>query len=184
MHLNNRLSRPGQLRSTLKRKAKRVEIEIITSFNDLAWNSYERIYDLSWKGAEGNPALLKAFAKQEAFHGNLRLGLARYQGEVVAAQFWTVESGTAYIHKLAHDEAFQNLSAGTALTAALMRHVIDVDHVQFVDFGTGDDAYKADWMNAARPRFQINCYNPWSLRNWMSIPRQYLQKLVLHRSAG
>lgn len=177
-------SRPGQLRSTLKRKAKHVETEILTSFDDFAWMSYERIYDLSWKGAEGNPALLKEFAKQEAAQGNFRLGLARHQGKVVAAQFWTVESGTAYIHKLAHDEAFQNLSAGTTLTAALMRHVIDIDQVQFVDFGTGNDAYKADWMDATRPRFQINCYNPWNPRNWMPIAREYARKLVLHRSAG
>nr|WP_211371456.1 GNAT family N-acetyltransferase [Altericroceibacterium indicum] len=177
-------SRPGQLRSTLKRKAKHVETEILTFFDSVVWQSYEKIYSLSWKGSEGNPALLKAFARQQATHGQLRLGLARHEGQVVAAQFWTVEGGTAYIHKLAHNEAFPKLSAGTILTAALMRHVIDIDAVEYVDFGTGNDAYKADWMSDTRSRFRIECYNPSKPKNWVPIARQYARKLVLHRSAG
>ena len=44
---------------------------------------------------------------------------ARAEGEAVAAQFWTVEDGTAYIHKLAHLESAKALSAGTTLSAAL-----------------------------------------------------------------
>ena len=34
----------------------------------------------------------------------------------------------------------------------LMRHVIDVDQVREVDFGSGDDAYKKDWMSDRRER--------------------------------
>ena len=49
----------------------------------------------------------------------LRLGLARHVGAVIAAQFWTVENGVAYIHKLAHRESAKPLSAGTTLSAAL-----------------------------------------------------------------
>ena len=29
-----------------------------------------------------------------------------------------------------------------------------------VDFGTGNDSYKADWMDAARPRFALTCIHP------------------------
>jgi CelD/BcsL family acetyltransferase involved in cellulose biosynthesis len=69
---------------------------------------------------------------------------------VVAAQFWTVDGGTAWIHKLAHLDSAKPLSAGTTLSAALFAHVIDRDRVTWVDFGTGDDPYKRDWMEQVR----------------------------------
>jgi hypothetical protein len=33
----------------------------------------------------------------------------------------------------------------------MFAHVIDVDRVAAIDFGTGDDPYKADWMDHTRP---------------------------------
>src|SRR3546814_4203922 len=80
------------------------------------------------------------------------MGVARIAGEPVAAQYWTVEDGTAFIHKLAHVEDSPKASPGTLLSAALFRHVIEVDRVARVDFGTGNDAYKRDWMNRNEPR--------------------------------
>src|SRR3546814_7983792 len=79
------------------------------------------------------------------------MGLARIEGAPVAAQYWTVEDGTAFIHKLAHVEDSLKASPGTLLSAALFRHVIAVDRVARVDFGTGNDAYKRDWMNRHEP---------------------------------
>jgi hypothetical protein len=57
------------------------------------------------------------------------MAIARAEGEPVAAQFWTVEGGTAFIHKLAHTEASKPLSPGTTLSAALFEQVIDRDGV-------------------------------------------------------
>jgi hypothetical protein len=171
-------SRPGQLRTTLKRKAKKVDVEITTSFDENIWNSYEEIYAKSWKPEEGDPALLRAFAEAEGAAGRIRLAIARHEGEAVAAQFWTVEDGTAYIHKLAHRESAKPLSPGTTLTAALMEHVIDRDHVDLVDFGTGDDGYKRDWMEDARPRYRLQCWRKGDPRNWPAIGKHGLRTLV------
>lgn len=172
------LSRPGALRTTLKRKAKKVEIKISTCFQADIWNSYETVYAHSWKPEEGDPALLRQFAEAEGKAGRLRLGLAVHQGEVVAAQMWTVDHGTAYIHKLAHLESAKPLSAGTTLTAALFEQVIDRDRVDCVDFGTGDDPYKRDWMEEVRPRFRLTCWRPGNPRNWPAIGKSLLRQLV------
>jgi len=177
-------SRPGPLRTTLKRKAKRVRVEILTHFEKDAWASYQAVYAESWKPEEGDPDLLRRFAESEGSAGRLRLGVARHQGEVVAAQMWTVESGTAYIHKLAHLESAKPLSAGTTLTAALFEHVIDVDRVECVDFGTGDDPYKRDWMEVVRPRYRLTCWRPPDPRNWPAIGKALLRKLVSRPGAG
>jgi hypothetical protein len=170
-------TRPGPLRTTLKRKAKKVETQVLTRFDAEAWAAYEAIYAASWKPAEDQPAMLRAFAEAEGAAGRLRLGIARAAGEAVAAQCWTVENGIAYIHKLAHLESHRQLSAGTTLSAALFAHVIDIDKVTLVDFGTGDQSYKADWMEAVRPRFRIDCLDRAQPQAWAPLAKRMLRSL-------
>ena len=164
--------RAGRMRTTLKRKAKKVDVQILNSFDADAWADYEAIYAESWKVAEDQPELLRRFAIQEGGAGRIRLAIARHDGMAVAAQFWTVEDGTAYIHKLAHLESHKNLSAGTTLTAALFEHVIDKDRVELVDFGTGNDPYKRDWMEEVRPRYQLDCLDPSQVKAWAPLAKR------------
>lgn len=177
-------ARPGPLRTTLKRKAKKSSIEIHTNFTLSAWQDYEAVYDASWKPAEGKPAMLRRFAEQEGAAGRLRLGIARHEGRAIAAQFWTVENGTAYIHKLAHTGEAVPLSAGTVLTAALFEQAIDSDKVSLVDFGTGDTPYKNTWMDTMRPRFRLDCHRPGNPASWPYFARAGLRKLASACSAG
>jgi len=172
--------RPGQLRSTVKRKTKKnvVAIRIETQFEEEWWHDYLTVYERSWKPEEGNPDFLKALARQESDAGCLRLGLAYIDGEPVAAQFWTVENGEALIHKLAHDERALQYSPGTLLSAALFQHVIDIDHVELVDFGTGNDAYKRDWMDDVRTRYRLELFRPDHPRTWPGIAKHMVSGLV------
>ena len=175
---------PGKLRTTLKRKAKKVAITISTSFDADLWDAYEAIYADSWKPEEGEPGMLRAFAKQEGVAGRIRLAVAKHEGQPVAAQFWTVEHGIAYIHKLAHRKDATKLSAGSSLTAALMEHVIDKDGVDLVDFGTGDDPYKRDWMNAVRQRVQIEAFVASKPSNWPAIAKRMVHNLAKRQTAS
>ena len=173
--------RPGQLRTTLKRKAKKVDVTLSRQFDPADWAAYEAIYAASWKPEEGDPATLRAFAQSESAAGRYRFALARRAGEPVAAQFWTVDHAAAYIHKLAHREDAAPLSPGTTLSAALFEHVIDVDGVEMVDFGTGDDPYKRDWMEDVRTRWRLTCVRPENPRNWPFIAKAAVRKLVSRR---
>jgi hypothetical protein len=172
-------SRPGQLKSTVKRKGKKgvVSIRIETVYSEIGWADYERVYALSWKPDEGSSEFLKQLASQESAAGTLRIGLAYVDGQPVAAQFWTVENGTALIHKLAHDERYLEFSPGTLLSAALFQHVIDIDHADEIDFGTGSDPYKRDWMEAVRPRYRIDLFWPNHIANWPLIARVHLRQM-------
>lgn len=176
--------RPGQLRATLKRKARKVEVSLTVHFDPSDWADYEEIYADSWKPAEGDASMLRQFARGESQAGRYRFALARHEGKPVAAQFWTVDGDTAYIHKLAHRTSAQALSPGTTLTAALFERVIDVDGVALVDFGTGDDAYKRDWMEEVRTRWQLVCLRPSRPRNWPVLARHVLRKLVSGQRRG
>lgn len=181
-------ARPGKLRTTLKRKSGKVATQILTCFDAKAWADYENIYAESWKPEEGSPAFLRAFAEVEGAAGRLRLGIARpaddAQGPAIAAQMWTVEGGTAFIHKLAHRESAKPLSPGSILSAALFRHVIDIDKVDLVDFGTGDDPYKRDWMEARRTRYRLDMFRPLAPQNWLVFARIGLQRLAAAAKRG
>lgn len=168
-------SRPGRLRTTLARKSKKIDTEILHFVDDARWRAYEEIYAASWKPEEASLSFWRAFAEHEATAGRLRFGIARDGTRAVAAQIWTVEHGTAFIHKLAHLPEADRLSPGSVLTAALMHHAIEDDHVHTVDFGTGDDSYKRDWMDATRPRFGIAAYDPRDWRNWPVLVRNALK---------
>jgi len=164
-------TRPGQLRETVRRKGRKVATRVARSFNSDDWDVYEAIYAKSWKPAEGSPAFLRRFAQSEAAAGRLRLGIASVDNTVVAAQMWTIENGTAFIHKLAHDPAAAAHSPGTVLTHAMFASAIDDDSVTLIDFGTGDDAYKRDWVNTVRLRYRLEAYHPLALRHWPRLGR-------------
>lgn len=181
--------RPGQLRTTLKRKAGKVAVHVLTHFDEAVWAAYEDIYATSWKPEEGSPAFLRAFAQAEGTAGRLRMAIAHslapgQEGEAIAAQMWTVEGGTAFIHKLAHRESAKPLSPGSVLSAALFRHVIDEDKVAMIDFGTGDDPYKRDWMEEVRPRYRLDLIRPQAPANWPLLARKAAQSLAARAKRG
>jgi hypothetical protein len=175
-------SRPGRLRSTAQRKAKAagLDIEIHDRFCPEAWRAYEEVYRSSWKPEEGSFPFLRALAEQEGAAGTLRLGVARKHGRPVGVQLWTVEGGEATIHKLAYAEEAKPLSPGTVLGMAMFRRAIDDDRVRLIDYGTGDDAYKRDWMDERRQLWRLTAFNGRRLRGLAGAARAQASKLVAH----
>lgn len=155
-------ARPGKLRSTVERKGRKAKLDIAIhrTFSSEAWEAYAEIYAASWKGEEGSWPFLRAMAEAEGAAGTLRLGIASKDGQPLAAQLWTVEHGRATIHKLAYREDAKALSPGSILSHAMFAHVIERDRPALIDYGTGDQPYKADWMDTAHPLWRIEASNP------------------------
>lgn len=159
--------RPGEVRSTLKRMSRRFDaqggrIEILSAVADLdrAVQAYGAVYETSWKSPEPHPDFMPGLMRLCAERGWMRLGVAWLGERPIAAQLWVVAHGRASIYKLAYDAGQARLSPGTLLTAALMRHVHDVDRVEEIDYLTGDDAYKRDWMSHRRERWGLIAFDP------------------------
>lgn len=158
---------PARLKNTLKRKSRRWEdmncarIEIVSSVDETAKAiaAYDKVYGSSWKEPEPYPWFMPGLIRTCAKHGWLRMGIGYIGEQPVAAQVWIVCNGVASIYKLAYDEQFATLSVGSILTARLMQHVIDVDRVREVDFLSGDEPYKRDWMSHRRERWGIIAFN-------------------------
>jgi hypothetical protein len=171
-------SRSGALKNTIDRKRRRFlasggHLETVTGGADLAAGirAYTDIYAASWKEPEPFPAFMPRMMNWAASHGRLRLGLAQMAGKPVAAQVWLVHAGQAAIYKLAYREDATAWSAGSLLTAHLMREVILQDGVAEVDYGMGDEPYKANWMSSRRERWGVLIANPRTAQGMAEIAR-------------
>jgi hypothetical protein len=170
---------PTILKETIRRKTNRLQkhegarIEIITNMDRVpeAITDYTKVYLSSWKKPEPFPEFMPGLIRTCAEMGWLRLGMVYVDNEPVATQLWIVHGGVASIYKLAYDERYADLSAGTVLTARLMRHVIDVDKINVVDYLTGDDPYKKNWMSHRRERWGIMVFNTKRLRGVFQATR-------------
>ena len=163
------LLRPNRLKNTLRRRKAKIEKENQYSIKILAQDNsdsleqllsdYHDVYSKSWKNNEPYINFIDDIAKEEHKKGKLRLGVLYYNDIAVAAQIWFVHHKTAYIFKLSYDDAYRTDSFGSILMEALFNHVITQDKVTTVDFLTGNDKYKSDWMTTSRPLFGIKAYN-------------------------
>lgn len=151
----------------------RAHVDIVTGLAGLepAIEAYERIYASSWKVPEPYPHFVPGLIRTCARHGWLRLGVAYVDGEPAAAQIWIVSNGTASIYKIAYDKRYAGLSVGSFLTTRMMEYALDVDKVSEVDYLTGDDKYKQDWMSHRRERWGILAMNPRTPGGALAIAR-------------
>lgn len=150
--------RPPALRNTIQRKQRKLardsqlELKILATPAEIDSGiaAYETIYAASWKDAEPYPEFAARLLRELGAAGQARLALALVDGAPIAAQIWLFSATRATIFKLAHDERRAELSAGSILTAHMMRYAIEEMRVREVDFGRGDDAYKKTWLAERR----------------------------------
>jgi hypothetical protein len=188
--------RGGRLRSTVMRKWQKFEamqgarVEIITDPADVerGITAFQTVYQRSWKQPEPYPGFISGLARACAERGWLRLSIAWLEDRPIASQLWIVSHGIAYIYKLAHDREFSHLSAGSLLSARMFEHVLDIEHVREVDYLTGDDPYKEDWMTHRRERWGLLAFNPRSLHGMSAAVRHIwgrrAKQAILRRFPG
>ena len=183
---------PSRLRNPIARKTRqleragRLQVRIVTSLDEVeeAAAAYLEVYERSWKQPEPYLEFMRGFIRLCAERGCLRLGLAYIDGTIAASQFWIVEGRVASIYKLAYDERHASLSVGSILTSQMMRHVIDIDRVQEVDYLAGDDAYKRDWMSDRRERWGIVAFNLRTMRGVAAAARHVAARAVRSAISG
>lgn len=178
-------NRPSRLRNTIQRATRKLdalegyELTILdgSQFLETGIADFVSVYNRSWKNPEPFPEFIPGLCRMSALAGWLRLGLIRISGQPIAAQLWLVVAGKAHIVKLSYDQAYVKTSAGTVLTAAMMKRVIDVDRVDEIDYLTGDDEYKQDWMSCRRERRGLIGFNPLFVKGVQGALRHTTGKL-------
>ena len=157
-------ARPAKLRNTISRKKRKLErehgyeIRLFTGDEvPQKMPDYYASYTASWKAKEQYVDFLDDIVAGFSRQGWSRLAVLYVNGQPVAAQLWFVHHGKANIFRLAYVEAWKPYSPGSILTSYLMEYVIDIDKVDEIDFLTGNDAYKQDWMSERRQRWLLSC---------------------------
>lgn len=159
--------RPSSLKNTISRKEKKLRREhdfhicMFTDHDiDRALADYYSVYSASWKSGELFADFKPNLVRRGADRGWLRLGVLYVDKQPVAAQIWFVLHGKANIFRLAYDEAWKKYSPGSILTRNIMEHVIDTDKVAEIDFLTGNERYKRDWMSECRECYGLRLQKP------------------------
>ncbi|MBV1799984.1 GNAT family N-acetyltransferase [Siccirubricoccus sp. G192] len=174
-------ARPPALRTTIGRKLARcgreMHFELHTAPGaalDAGIAAYEDVRARSWKPHEPFPAFDAALMRAAARLGMLRLGLLRGRGDgrPAAAQYWIADGGRAWLLKLAHAEESRAASPGTALTAMMIRGLLEEDGVRELDFGRGDDPYKQLWVGRRRQRIGLVVADPRHPAGLLAVARQ------------
>ena len=157
-------ARPARLRNTISRKQRKLEREHGYEIRLFTGEQvpgrmvdYYTAYSASWKANEQYVSFLDGIVAVFSRPGWSRLAVLYVKGQPVAAQLWFVLHGKASIFRLAYDKIWKPYSPGSILTSFLMEYVIDTDKVEEIDFLTGNDAYKQDWMSERRERFALSC---------------------------
>lgn len=174
-------ARPARLRNTIARKRRKLEREHGYEIRLFAGHEvpqampdYHAVYTASWKANEQYAGFLDGIVAGFSSSGWSRLAVLYVHDKPVAAQLWFVLHGRAKIFRLAYDEAWRQYSAGSILTSFMMEYVIDADKVEEIDFLTGNDAYKQDWMSDRNERYAMSC-----VKHALPIKRyEYLLGLV------
>lgn len=178
-------ARPRRLRTAITRQTKRLRQQPGFAFRLLqsetgladAIADYEAVYAASWKQLEPhsafNPALMHACAQD----GTLRLGILSIAEQPVAAQLWVVHHRWAGVLKLAYHEAHKALAPGNVLTGLMIRHLLQHDAIEEIDFGRGDDEYKQQWARERRRRVGVLVVNPLSMGGALQTLRHAVGRL-------
>lgn len=174
-------ARPGVLRETIRRKQARIARDRALHFEgarhpgevEAGITGYLDVYQRSWKQPEPFPCFDAALLREAAAAGVLRLGLLCRDEVAVAAQYWVVSQGTATMLKLAHDQSCRSLSAGTVLTAWMIRGLMSEGGVRRLDFGRGDDPYKRLWASHRARRVGVVLGRAGHPRGAAALARQW-----------
>lgn len=157
-------ARPAKLRNTIARKQRKLEREQNSEIRLFCGNEvpaamadYQAVYQASWKANEQFGELLDGMVSGFSKQGWSRLAVLYIEGQPAASQLWFVVDRKASIFRLAYDEAWKRYSPGSILTSFLMEYVIETDGVEEIDFLTGNDTYKQDWMSDRRERHALSC---------------------------
>ena len=164
-------SRPSMVKKTYMRKARKLDktgtmrFALIDNKSNLDKEicEYKDVLSRSWKEQELFPNHDAGAIQAAASSGALRLGFLYVEEKPVAVQIWIVSSGRATIYKLHYDLNFKQESVGAILMLRMFEHMIDVEHINEVDFGIGDEAAKSFWLKNQRPLCGMVAFNTKSI---------------------
>jgi len=185
-------ARPGRVRSTLARQHRKLlrdrgySVDIGDTAEALGnlFPAYEMIYRASWKTAERSPLFIREVMMALAARGLVRLGVLTVSGVPAAAQLWIKAAKVWCVFKLAYDPEFVRYSVGSLLTARMVEHFFAEDEFDGIDFLSGDDPYKKEWVYQRREHLGLEAINRKSLLGLLLLAKRVVSGVSMEQGSG
>lgn len=159
--------RPSQLKNTIRRKNKLLsketnsELRIYDTGKEVIqhYPAFRLVYEESWKEEESYPDFINEALQELADAGKAKLAILFVNGEPAAAQIWFKIGDGWGVFKLAYRPKYKRYSVGTLLTAGVIEDLLADRQTTEIDFFSGDDSYKQDWVGSQRDHIGIELIN-------------------------
>lgn len=138
---------------------------------------YALIHAASWKETESFEHFMPNLLRVAARSGLLRMGILYIDGTPVATEVGLLSNKRATMIKTSYDTRFREFSVGAIIMLEMIKHLIEVDHVQEIDFGRNDEPYKQLWMPLRRMRWGILACNPRTAKGLLMLVRIFGQRV-------
>ncbi len=121
----------------------------------------------SWAADEGvsmatmarMPEFFAALTQVAGDRGWLALWLLRLDGRPIAMEYQLQAAGRVHALRASYDEAYRELSPGSALNVAIVRALFDRGDVGEYDMGPGLNDYKLRWASAVHETVALRAYD-------------------------
>ena len=199
-------SRSSNSRYDIGRKTRRLEREFSLTYDlykdpqglERGIADYEHVSEASWKKPISMVGPHHTDMLRDAMEAGVgRLSILKLNGQPVSVHFWIISDGVAHIVRLAYDQRFEKQAVGVVHTAEMVRRALDDDHVREINYGYGNESYKARWTKDSRVLYGLMAFNPGNpkglrfavtnilgsfLKAWLVIPplRVITRLLALH----
>ncbi len=178
--------RPKKLQNTLRRKESKLnkntssEIIIYDSMDNIenAIEDYQKIYQSSWKEAEYSSDFIHNFIRKTAQLNILRLGILYIDGKPASFVKMILSDKKAIIYKLAYSPKYNSFSPGSILLYKIIKHIVEKDNIEHIDFGIGNDPYKKDWMHKKSQIFGIIIFNKKTVFGLITASKHFIGKFL------
>lgn len=150
--------RPDQLHERIALGSRTLNVEIADLLSPRLWDELKLL--------AGDDHFLRELAQDATLDRTLRLALARIGDAPVAAQLWTVEGDRAWCHWRKLDGDARHLFPAAQLNAAMLRYLMNVDHVQLIDLGNAAGDELEGWSDGRRGLWHLTLFNPSAPSNW------------------
>lgn len=158
-NIRNRLERAG-----------RVEVEEHRAV-DPAGPLFHEMIEVSrrsWKADQGvaiatmprMPEFFRELTRRATNHGWLSLWLLRLDGRVIAMEYQLRANGKVHALRADYDQAYRELSPGSALNFAIVRSLFERGGVHEYDMGPELNDYKLHWATGSHETVHLKLYRP------------------------
>ena len=152
--------RPGELHEQIEIGSRSLNVEIADLLSPRLWDELKLL--------AGDDHFLRELAQDATLDRTLRLAVARVGDAPVAAQLWTVEGDRGWCHWRGADRDARHLFPAAQLNAAMLRYLMNVDHVRLIDLGNADGADLEGWADSRRRLSRLTLLNPSAPSTWAS----------------